>query len=104
MGDANVDVAAWWPRLHSFCIGLENAPDLIAAKKVADFLGTVHHEFYFTVQEGVDALRDVIYHLETYDVTTISFRHLFVLSFFLLVLIIFISSSFFCTNIFLFIF
>eukprot|EP00026_Physarum_polycephalum_P004358 Phypoly_transcript_04376.p1 GENE.Phypoly_transcript_04376~~Phypoly_transcript_04376.p1 ORF type:complete len:580 (+),score=132.85 Phypoly_transcript_04376:101-1741(+) len=62
---------AWWPRLHSFCIGLQGAPDLIAAKKVADFLGTVHHEFYFTVQEGIDALRDVIYHLETYDVTTI---------------------------------
>lgn len=62
---------AWWPRLHSFCIGIQGAPDLIAGKKVADFLGTVHHEFYFTVQEGIDALRDVIYHLETYDVTTI---------------------------------
>jgi asparagine synthase (glutamine-hydrolysing) len=61
----------WWPRLHSFCVGLEGAPDLIAAKQVADFLGTVHHEFHFTVQEGIDALRDVIYHLETYDVTTI---------------------------------
>lgn len=65
-------IIAWWPRLHSFCIGLQGAPDLIAAKKVADFLGTVHHEFYFTVQEGIDALRDVIYHLETYDVTTVS--------------------------------
>jgi asparagine synthase (glutamine-hydrolysing) len=62
---------AWWPRLHSFCIGIQGAPDLVAAKQVADFLGTVHHEFYFTVQEGIDALRDVIYHLETYDVTTI---------------------------------
>eukprot|EP01027_Heterolobosea_sp_BB2_P001343 GEZU01002051.1.p1 GENE.GEZU01002051.1~~GEZU01002051.1.p1 ORF type:complete len:560 (-),score=192.23 GEZU01002051.1:61-1740(-) len=62
---------AWWPRLHSFCIGLKGAPDLIAAKAVADFLGTVHHEFHFTVQEGIDALPDVIYHLETYDVTTI---------------------------------
>eukprot|EP01111_Echinosteliopsis_oligospora_P011012 TRINITY_DN3531_c0_g1_i2.p1 TRINITY_DN3531_c0_g1~~TRINITY_DN3531_c0_g1_i2.p1 ORF type:complete len:555 (+),score=168.61 TRINITY_DN3531_c0_g1_i2:79-1743(+) len=62
---------AWYPRLHSFCVGLQGAPDLVAAKKVADFLGTVHHEFYFTVQEGIDALRDVIFHLETYDVTTI---------------------------------
>lgn len=62
---------AWWPRLHSFSIGLKGAPDLIAAKKVADFLGTAHHEFHFTVQEGIDALSDVIYHLETYDVTTI---------------------------------
>jgi asparagine synthase (glutamine-hydrolysing) len=63
--------AAWWPRLHSFSVGLKGAPDLIAAKRVADFLGTVHHEFTFTVQEGIDALHDVIYHLETYDVTTI---------------------------------
>lgn len=62
---------AWWPRLHSFAIGLEGAPDLIAARKVADELGTVHHELHYTVQEGLDALRDVIYHLETYDVTTI---------------------------------
>jgi len=62
---------AWWPRLHSFCVGIKGAPDLVAAKTVADFLGTVHHEFYFTVQEGIDALRDVIWHLETYDVTTI---------------------------------
>jgi asparagine synthase (glutamine-hydrolysing) len=62
---------AWWPRLHSFSIGLRGAPDLHYAKQVADFLGTVHHEFHFTVQEGIDALRDVIYHIETYDVTTI---------------------------------
>jgi len=67
----NEKTRAWWPRLHSFCIGMKGAPDLIAAKKVADFLGTVHHEFYFTVQEGIDALRDVIWHLETYDITTI---------------------------------
>lgn len=62
---------AWWPRLHSFAVGLKGAPDLIAAKKVAEMIGTVHHEVHFTIQEGIDALRDVIYHLETYDVTTI---------------------------------
>jgi asparagine synthase (glutamine-hydrolysing) len=62
---------AWWPRLHSFSIGLPNAPDLIAAHRVAEFLGTVHHSFCFTVSDGLDALSDVIYHLETYDVTTI---------------------------------
>lgn len=62
---------AWWPRLHSFAVGLEGAPDLVAAKKVADMIGTVHHEIHFTVQEGLDAIRDVIYFLETYDVTTI---------------------------------
>ena len=62
---------AWWPQLHSFAIGLEGAPDLIAAREVAEFIGTVHHEFNFTVQEGIDALPDVIHHLETYDVTTI---------------------------------
>ncbi|MFD1801706.1 asparagine synthase B [Mixta tenebrionis] len=62
---------AWWPQLHSFAIGLEGSPDLQAAKKVADHLGTVHHELHFTVQEGLDAIRDVIYHIETYDVTTI---------------------------------
>ena len=61
----------WWPQLHSFAIGLEGSPDLAAAKKVADAIGTVHHEVNFTVQEGLDALRDVIYHIETYDVTTI---------------------------------
>ncbi|KAK9463903.1 uncharacterized protein V1516DRAFT_668985 [Lipomyces oligophaga] len=63
--------ATSWPRLHSFAIGLPGAPDLIAARKVADFIGTVHHEHTFTLQEGLDALSDVIYHLETYDVTTI---------------------------------
>ncbi|MEC7985620.1 MAG: asparagine synthase B [Myxococcota bacterium] len=62
---------AWWPRVHSFCIGLTGSPDLAAARRVADFLGTVHHEFVFTFQEGLDAISDVIYHLETYDVTTI---------------------------------
>lgn len=60
-----------WSKLHSFAVGLPGAPDLIAAKKVADFIGTIHHEHTFTVQEGFDALSDVIYHLETYDVTTI---------------------------------
>ncbi len=62
---------AWWPRLHSFSIGLEGAPDLAAARKVAGSLGTVHYEYTFTVQEGLDAIPDVIYHLETFDVTTI---------------------------------
>ena len=62
---------AWWPQLHSFAIGLSGSPDLVAARKVADHIGTVHHEIHFTVQEGLDALRDVIYHIETYDVTTV---------------------------------
>ncbi|MDR0863350.1 MAG: asparagine synthase B [Candidatus Symbiothrix sp.] len=62
---------AWWPRLHSFAVGLEGSPDLAAARKVADHIGTVHHEVHFTIQEGLDAIRDVIYHIETYDVTTI---------------------------------
>ena len=62
---------AWWPRLHSFAVGLEGAPDLVAAQKVAKMIGTVHHEIHFTIQEGLDAIRDVIYHLETYDTTTI---------------------------------
>jgi len=62
---------AWWPQLHSFAVGLEGSPDLVAAKKVADKIGTIHHEIHFTVQQGLDALADVIYHLETYDVTTI---------------------------------
>jgi len=62
---------AWWPQLHSFAIGLEGSPDLAAAQKVADHLKTVHHEIKFTIQEGIDAIRDVIYHLETYDITTI---------------------------------
>lgn len=62
---------AWWPQLHSFAVGLEGSPDLKAAQEVANYLGTVHHEIHFTVQEGLDAIRDVIYHIETYDVTTI---------------------------------
>jgi asparagine synthase (glutamine-hydrolysing) len=62
---------AWWPRLHSFAIGLEGSPDLAAAQRAADHIGTVHHGFTFTIQEGLDALEEVIYHLETYDVTTI---------------------------------
>lgn len=62
---------AWWPQLHSFAIGLEGSPDLTAARKVADHIGTVHHEIHITVQEGLDAVRDVIYYLETYDVTTV---------------------------------
>lgn len=61
----------WGAQLHSFCVGLEGSPDLKAAKEVADYLGTVHHEFHFTVQDGIDAIEDVIYHIETYDVTTI---------------------------------
>jgi asparagine synthase (glutamine-hydrolysing) len=63
--------SAFGNKLHSFSIGLEGAPDLIAAKNVAEFLKTNHHEFTFTVQEGIDAIKDLIYHLETYDVTTI---------------------------------
>ena len=62
---------AWWPQLHSFAVGLEGSPDLIAARAVADHIGTVHHEIHITVQEGLDAVRDVIYFLETYDVTTV---------------------------------
>ena len=62
---------AWWPQLHSFAIGLEGSPDLIAARKVADHLDTVHHEIKFTIQEGIDAIHDVVYQLETYDITTI---------------------------------
>ncbi len=62
---------AWWPRLHSFAIGLEGSPDVAAARRAAAFIGSVHHEFQFTLQEGLDALSDVIYHTESYDVTTI---------------------------------
>lgn len=62
---------AWWPQLHSFAIGLKGAPDLAAARKVAEHIGTVHHEINYTIQEGLDALRDVIYYIETYDVTTV---------------------------------
>ena len=63
--------SAWWPQLHSFSVGLEGSPDLAAAQKVAEHIGTVHHEIKFTIQEGLDAIREVIYHLETYDITTI---------------------------------
>ena len=63
--------AAWWPQLHSFSVGLEGSPDLAAAQKVAEHIGTVHHEIKFTIQEGLDAIRDVVYNLETYDITTI---------------------------------
>jgi asparagine synthase (glutamine-hydrolysing) len=62
---------AWWPQLHSFAIGLDGSPDLAAARKVADYIGSIHHEINYTIQEGIDAIRDVIYHIETYDVTTI---------------------------------
>ena len=62
---------AWWPRLHSFAVGLKGAPDLAKARMVADHIGTVHHEINYTIQEGLDAIRDVIYYIETYDVTTV---------------------------------
>ena len=62
---------AWWPQLHSFSVGLEGSPDLAAAKKVSKHIGSIHHEVIFTIQEGLDAIRDVIYHLETYDITTV---------------------------------
>ncbi|KAM7262251.1 hypothetical protein ACFE04_021328 [Oxalis oulophora] len=61
----------WGSQLHTFCVGLKGSPDLKFAREVADYLGTRHHEFHFTVQEGIDALEEVIYHIETYDVTTI---------------------------------
>ena len=64
-------VDAWWPQLHSFAVGLEGSPDLASARKVARHIGTVHHEIHFTIEEGLDAIRDVIYHIETYDVTTV---------------------------------
>lgn len=62
---------AWWPQLHSFAVGLHGAPDLVKAREVAEYIGTVHHEINYTIQEGLDALRDVIYFIETYDVTTV---------------------------------
>jgi asparagine synthase (glutamine-hydrolysing) len=62
---------AWWPQLHSFSVGLEGSPDLAAAKKVSEHIGSIHHEVVFTIQEGLDAIKDVIYHLETYDITTV---------------------------------
>ncbi|MCH3995180.1 MAG: asparagine synthase B [Prevotella sp.] len=67
----NGNSVAWWPRLHSFAIGLKGAPDLAKAKLVADYIGTVHHEINYTIQEGLDAIRDVIYFIESYDVTTV---------------------------------
>ncbi len=69
--ESNDTDTAWWPQLHSFSVGLEGSPDLAAAQKVADHIGTVHHEIKFTIQEGLDAIKDVIYNLETYDITTI---------------------------------
>ena len=62
---------AWWPQLHSFAVGLKGAPDLAAARTVADYIGTIHHEINYSIQEGLDAVRDVIYYIETYDVTTV---------------------------------
>ncbi len=62
---------AWWPQLHSFAVGLKGAPDLEKARLVAEHIGTVHHEIHYTIQEGLDAIRDVIYYIETYDVTTV---------------------------------
>ena len=67
-GDAS---PSWWPRIHSFAVGLAGAPDLGPARKVAEHIGAIHHEIHFTVQEGLDALSDVVYHLETFDITTI---------------------------------
>lgn len=71
MGEDESSTLTAWPRLHSFSVGLPGSPDLLAARVAADYLGTVHHEYTFTVQEGLDAIPDVIYHLETYDVTTV---------------------------------
>ncbi|KAL6526435.1 Asparagine synthetase [Orobanche hederae] len=68
---ADSAAAQWGTQLHTFCVGLKGSPDLRAAREVADYLGTRHHEFHFSVQEGIDALEEVIYHTETYDVTTI---------------------------------
>ena len=67
----NGQTRAYWPRLHSFAVGLKGAPDLEKARLVADYIGTVHHEINYTIQEGLDALHDVIYFIETYDVTTV---------------------------------
>lgn len=69
--EENGQERAWWPRLHSFAVGLKGAPDLDKARLVANHIGTVHHEINYTVQEGLDAIRDVIYFTETYDVTTV---------------------------------
>ena len=69
--ESNDVKSAWYPQLHSFAVGLKGSPDLIAAQKVATHIDSIHHEITFTIQEGLDAIKDVIYHLETYDVTTI---------------------------------
>ncbi|MGC9151484.1 MAG: asparagine synthase B [Microbacter sp.] len=69
--ETNNQHEAWWPQLHSFAVGLEGSPDLAAARKVAEHIGSIHHEIHFTIEEGLDAVSDVIYHLETYDVTTV---------------------------------
>jgi asparagine synthase (glutamine-hydrolysing) len=69
--ETNDTQEAWWPKLHSFAVGLEGSPDLAAAQKVAKHIDSIHHEIKFTIQEGLDAIKDVIYHLETYDITTI---------------------------------
>jgi asparagine synthase (glutamine-hydrolysing) len=69
--EANGQEPAWWPRLHSFSVGLKDSPDLKMARKVASYIGSTHHEINFSVQEGIDAIPDVIYHLETFDITTI---------------------------------
>ena len=62
---------AWWPRLHSFAIGMQGSPDLAAAQLAAEALGTVHHGFVYSFWEGLDALPEVIRHIESYDVTTV---------------------------------
>ena len=69
--ETNNKADAWWPQLHSFAIGLKGAPDLVKAREVAQYIGTIHHEINYTIQEGLDAIRDVIYFIETYDVTTV---------------------------------
>ena len=69
--EADDKIDAWWPQLHSFAVGLEGSPDVAASKRVAEHIGTIHHDINFTLDEGLDAVRDVIYHIETYDVTTV---------------------------------
>ena len=69
--ETNSQSGAWWPQLHSFAVGLKGSPDLVKAREVAEHIGTVHHEIHYTIQEGLDAIRDVIYYIETYDVTTV---------------------------------
>lgn len=69
--ETNDKKEAWWPRLHSFAVGLQGSPDLAKAREMAEYIGTVHHEVNYTIQEGLDAIRDVIYYIETYDVTTV---------------------------------